>query len=168
MSNLVPFEVRQHAKRRCDFLSGPVGFVSEGAEEGHAVTLLNGVRNLEVERLLEALDAGKDLGEGLGPLVSARPGLDFLEFGVVEVQRNVSCVRRHELSEHLEIRCVLQKLLKHGGQIISVKPPSSERSTLDSVLAAPPKTDGFGNVLNCAYRFRVIRRWRSPVHCVRP
>ena len=44
------------------------------------MTLLNGVRNLEVERLPEALDAGKDLEEGLGPLVSAQ-GSIFLSSG---------------------------------------------------------------------------------------
>lgn len=69
-----------------DVISFPalLGFVSERAEEGHAVTLLNGVRYLEVERLLEALDAGKDLGEGLGPLVSARPGSIFLSSGLLK------------------------------------------------------------------------------------
>jgi len=47
--DLFPLETRQKAERRGDFLPGRDRFVCKSAEEGDAVTLLNGVDDLEVE-----------------------------------------------------------------------------------------------------------------------
>jgi hypothetical protein len=85
VSDLLPLESRQEAKWRCDFVPGHVRFVGKRAEESDAVTLLNGVGDLEVECFPEALDCHKDIGQRLRPLVSASPGLNFLQFRVVEV-----------------------------------------------------------------------------------
>ncbi len=115
--DLFPLETRQEAKWRGDFLPSYVRLVGKRAEEGDAATLLNGVGDVEVERFPVALDCPKDIGQRLRPLVSASPGHNFLQFGVVEAQRDIGNVRRHELPQHFEIRCVLQKLLKHSGQI---------------------------------------------------
>src|SRR4029077_20023546 len=117
VGDFVPLEPSQEAKRRRDFLPSYVRFVSKRAEEGDTASLLDGVGDLEVEGSPEALDCRKDIRQSLWPCVSAGPRLNFLEFWVVEIQSNVGSVRCHELLEHLEIRCVLQKLLKHSGQV---------------------------------------------------
>src|SRR5579864_3836160 len=117
VGHLSPLKARQQAKRRRDFLPSYVRFVSKSAEEGDTASLLDSVGDLEVECFPEALDCRKDIRQSLWPFVSAGPRLNFLEFGVVEIQRNVGSVRCHELLEHLEIRRVLQKLLKHSGQV---------------------------------------------------
>ena len=66
--DLFPLETRQKAERRGDFLPGRDRFVCKSAEEGDAVTLLNGVDDLEVECFPEALDRGKDIRKRLSPL----------------------------------------------------------------------------------------------------
>src|SRR6266481_3893633 len=86
VGHLFSLETRQQAEWRCDFLPGHVRFVGKGAEEGDAATLFNGVGDLEIECFPEALDCRKDIRQSLWPFVSAGPRLNFLEFGVVEVQ----------------------------------------------------------------------------------
>src|SRR4029077_13592900 len=117
VSDLISLETRQEAKWRRDFLTSHVRFVGKGTEERDAVILLNRVGDLEVERLPVALDRSKDLRQRLRPFVSSGPWHNFLQFGIVEVQRNVCRVRRHELSDDLGTRCIFQKLLKHSGQV---------------------------------------------------
>src|SRR4029077_46602 len=155
VGHLSPLKARQHAKRRRDFLPSYVRFVGKRAEEGDAATLLDGIGDLEVECFPEALDCRKDIRQSLWPFVSAGPRLNFLEFGVVEIQRNVGSVRCHELLEHLEIRCVLQKLLKHSGQVgrHEIVPPSSFVSSWRTKLVG---------LARCAVR---TCRWHSHAEC---
>jgi hypothetical protein len=117
ISDFIPLETRQEAKWRCDFPPVRVRLLGKRAEESDSATLLNDVGDLEVECLPEALDFPKDIGQRLRAFVSAGPRHNFPQFRVVEVQRNVCGVRRHELPEHVEIRCVLQNRLKHSSQI---------------------------------------------------
>src|SRR5271169_6860300 len=84
--DLIPFETRQEGKRRCNFLPCHIRFVGKRAEEGDAATLLNGVGDFEVECFPAALDCPKYIGQFLRSLVRASPGLNFLQFRVVEVQ----------------------------------------------------------------------------------
>lgn len=76
--------------------------------------MFNGVSHLEIDCFPEPLDTSEDIEQRLRPLVSAGPGLNFLQLRVVEVQRDVGCVWRHALPEHVEIRCVLQKVVPNA------------------------------------------------------
>ena len=86
VGNLIPLETRQETEWRCNFLAGRVRFVRKRAEEGDAATLFNRVGDLEVECFPEPLDSCKNIGQRLGPIVSAGPRHNFLQVGVVEVQ----------------------------------------------------------------------------------
>src|SRR6266480_1038368 len=86
VSNLVRFETCQQAERRSDFPSGHVRFESDRAKEGDSVPLLDGIRELEIERLPESLDCPRGFRQRLRTLMRACPGHDLLQLRVVEGQ----------------------------------------------------------------------------------
>ena len=63
IGHLSPLEARQQAEWRCDFSPRHFRLIGKGPEDCYAATLLNGVGNLEVERLPEPLNTRKDFGE---------------------------------------------------------------------------------------------------------
>jgi hypothetical protein len=72
VSNLISLKTSQEGKGRRNFLPGHVRFVGKRAEEGDAVTLLNRVGDLEVERLPIALDRSEDIEQFLRSLCECR------------------------------------------------------------------------------------------------
>jgi len=106
VADLVVRHLGQHREGRSNFLAERARFVGKASEHRDTLFIGDDVFDLERLCLLNPADTVEDVDDGLWPAVCTRPRKYLVQFGIVEVQRNIGYVLGGEAANMFKVRRV--------------------------------------------------------------